>query len=79
MPYVSVWVDDAELSEFDDDDLISELKSRGYQVAKTAIEAEGLERVEHLIGAGFYREAKVEALQIIEAQLGRHNTISAAH
>lgn len=32
MPYKEVWVDDAEIEEFEDDDLINELESRGYIV-----------------------------------------------
>lgn len=34
MPYKEVWVDDAELDDFDDDDLIEELEDRGYRVVK---------------------------------------------
>ena len=34
MPYKEVWVDDAEIEEFEDFDLIEELESRGYIVTK---------------------------------------------
>ena len=34
MPYKEVWVDDAEIEEFEDIDLIEELESRGYIVTK---------------------------------------------
>jgi hypothetical protein len=32
MPYKEVWVDEAEIKEFEDDDLINEIESRGYFV-----------------------------------------------
>ena len=32
MPYKEVWVDEDDLDNFDDDDLIEELESRGYLV-----------------------------------------------
>jgi hypothetical protein len=32
MPYVDVWVDDLELGDCDDDELIEELKDRGFIV-----------------------------------------------
>lgn len=34
MPYKEVWVDDAEIEDFDDEDLIEELEHRGYFVEK---------------------------------------------
>jgi hypothetical protein len=34
MPYKEVWVDDAEIEEFEDIDLIEELESRGYLITK---------------------------------------------
>jgi hypothetical protein len=34
MPYKEVWVDEDDLDNFDDDDLIEELESRGYLVEK---------------------------------------------
>jgi len=36
MPYVNtdVWVDDLDLEDCDDEELIKELKSRGYEVSK---------------------------------------------
>jgi hypothetical protein len=78
MPYVNVWVDDTELDEFEDDDLVAELQGRGYVITKTPVEPEGLERIEYLIAIGMYREARTETLQLVEAQLGRPNTISRA-
>ncbi len=78
MPYVNVWVDDTELDEFEDDDLVAELQGRGYFITKTPVEPEGLERIEYLIAIGMYREARTETLQLVEAQLGRPNTISRA-
>jgi hypothetical protein len=38
MPYKEVWVDDADLEDFDDEDLIHELENRGYEVSKTAFD-----------------------------------------
>lgn len=35
MPYKEVWVDEDDLDDFDDDDLIEELESRGYLVEKS--------------------------------------------
>jgi hypothetical protein len=32
MPYKEVWVDEPDLDEWDDDDLIDELTSRGFSV-----------------------------------------------
>jgi len=32
MPYQEVWVDDLEIGDFDDDELIDELKDRGFIV-----------------------------------------------
>lgn len=32
MPYKEVWVDEAEIEDFEDDDLINEIESRGYIV-----------------------------------------------
>ena len=34
MGYKEVWVDDEDLDDFDDDELIEELESRGYTVFK---------------------------------------------
>ena len=79
MPYVQVWVDGAGLSEFEDDDLVKELQQRGFSVAKKPLDAEGMERIEHLIDAGMYQVAKDEALYLIESHLGRHGTLSRAH
>ena len=35
MPYKEVWVDDADIEDFDDEDLIEELEHRGYYVEKS--------------------------------------------
>lgn len=78
MPYVSVWVDTPELSAFSDADLIEELESRGFGVAKgTSIE--GIGRIEHLAACGFVRDAAIEALQLIECQLGRPGILTRTH
>ena len=37
MPYKEVWVDDAELIDFDDQDLIDELEERGWEVQKAKV------------------------------------------
>jgi hypothetical protein len=34
MPYKEVWVEDADLEDFDEDDLIDELERRGYLVMR---------------------------------------------
>ncbi len=34
MPYKEVWVDEADLEDFHDDDLVDELESRGYIVMR---------------------------------------------
>lgn len=34
MPYKEVWVDEAELDEFSDDELVDELERRGYIVIR---------------------------------------------
>ena len=70
MPYVSVHID---LDEFDDDDLVRELESRGYRVSKTnGTEALGdLEHVEHLALCGLIADARNEALEIVSKAIGR--------
>lgn len=68
MPYVSVHID---LDEFDDDDLISELESRGYTCSKAAAGVEGLDRIEHLAICGQLEIARAEALQLVSAAIGR--------
>lgn len=94
MPYVRVHIDpDDILDELDPADLIDRLKDLGYIVTKKVqqtgarestegqafIEIESLDHVEHLIDVGLYREARAEALLLIEAQLNRPNTISTVH
>jgi hypothetical protein len=69
MPYVHIHID---LDEFDDDDLISELESRGYTCTKdSATGLEGLERVEHLAVCGQIEIARAEALQLVSKAIGR--------
>lgn len=69
MPYVSVHID---LDDFDDDDLISELESRGYTCSKDApAGVEGLDRIEHLAICGQLEIARAEALQLVSAAIGR--------
>ena len=70
MPYVSVHID---LDEFDEDDLVQELESRGYRVSKTNdTEALGdLEHVEHLALCGLIADARNEALELVGKAIGR--------
>lgn len=69
MPYVSV---DIDLNDFDDDDLIEELESRGYLCVKDAVSSlNGLERIEHLADCGQLEFARAEALQLVSKAIGR--------
>lgn len=70
MPYVSVHID---LDEFDEDDLVQELESRGYRVSKTNdTEALGdLDHVEHLALCGLISDARNEALELVGKAIGR--------
>lgn len=69
MPYVSVHID---LDDFDEDDLIEELESRGYTCTKDAVTGvKGLERIEHLAVCGQLEIARAEALQLVSAAIGR--------
>lgn len=69
MPYVHIHID---LDEFDDDDLISELESRGYTCSKDSVTGvEGLERIEHLAVCGQLEIARAEALQLVSTAIGR--------
>jgi hypothetical protein len=69
MPYVHIHID---LDEFDDDDLIEELESRGYTCTKdSATGLEGLDRVEHLAVCGQLEIARAEALQLVSTAIGR--------
>lgn len=71
MPYVSVWVDDAELDEFDSEDLVAELEKRGYSCVKGPASMEGLERIQHLMDCGLSQYAQEEALRMVSEQIGR--------
>jgi hypothetical protein len=70
MPYVSVHID---FDEFDEDDLVQELESRGYRVSKTTdTEALGdLDHVEHLALCGLIADARNEALELVGKAIGR--------
>ncbi len=69
MPYVSVHID---LDEFDDDELVEELESRGYACSKDAVTGvEGLDRIEHLAVCGQLEIARTEALQLVSKAIGR--------
>ena len=70
MPYVSAHID---FDEFDEDDLVQELESRGYRVSKTNdTEAFGdLEHVEHLALCGLIADARNEALELVGKAIGR--------
>lgn len=78
MPYVQVWVDESELEDFDDDDLVTELEKRGFCVAKGA-SVLGVDRIEHLAECGFFKDAAIEALQMIERQIGKPGVLTRAH
>ncbi|CAN7315780.1 hypothetical protein [Acidovorax delafieldii] len=69
MPYVYV-----ELSELESSDLVSELESRGYVVAKEETPIKtlyGLERIEHLALCGLVHDAQSEALALVGDAIGR--------
>lgn len=70
MPYVSVQMD---LDEFDEDDLVEELESRGYRVSKANDQAtlDDLEHVEHLALCGLISDARNEALELVGKAIGR--------
>lgn len=78
MPYVQVWVDESELTDYDDDMLIQELEKRGFCVAKGAAVL-GVDRIEHLAECGFFKDAALEALQLIEQQIGKPGVLTRAH
>lgn len=70
MPYASVHID---LDEFDEDDLVQELESRGYRVSKTN-DTEALcdlDHVEHLALCGLIADARNEALELVGKAIGR--------
>ena len=70
MPYVSACID---LDEFDEDDLVQELESRGYRVSKAHEPATlgDLEHVEHLALCGLIADAQNEALELVGKAIGR--------
>jgi hypothetical protein len=70
MPYVHVHIDP---DDFDTDDLIEELESRGYTVSKNSgTEALGsLDHIEHLAICGQIEIARAEALQLVSKAIGR--------
>ena len=70
MPYVSANID---IDDFDEDDLVQELESRGYRVSKTnGTEAlDDLEYVEHLALCGLIADARNEALELVGKAIGR--------
>lgn len=76
MPYVSVWVGDVELDEFDDTALIEELEKRGYSCVKGPASIEGLERISHLLDCGLVAYARGEALRMLEQQVGRPGVLT---
>lgn len=57
MPYINV---DVDISEFDDDDLIEELESRGYHIEDKYTENEDLSYVQWLISSGRKNEALLQ-------------------
>lgn len=67
MPYVSVWVDEPDLSEADTEDLIQELERRGH----CAPPLEGIGRIQHLMDCGLSQYARDEALRMVAEQVGR--------
>lgn len=71
MPRINIDVN-VSLDEFDDDDLIEEMESRGYTCTKdSATGLEGLDRVEHLAVCGQLEIARAEALQLVSTAIGR--------
>lgn len=74
MPYVSV---DIDLYEFDTDDLIEELESRGYACSKHKRKTDlggldDLEHIEHLAVCGQAEAARAEALELVSKAIGRN-------
>ena len=69
MPYIHVEID---LDDFDDEDLIKELESRGYACTEDSVTGlEGLGRIEHLVVCGQLEVARSEAMQLVSAAIGR--------
>jgi hypothetical protein len=74
---VNAWVDiDVDLDDFDTDELIEELESRGYNVSKGAVAAasdvgESFDMVEHFAVCGLPDAAREEAIRIASKAIGR--------
>jgi hypothetical protein len=77
MPYIHI-----DLDDFDDNDLIEELRDRGYIVAEKVTGLNHLtgdelstaldfNRVEHLAVCGQIDAARAEALQLVSNAIGR--------
>lgn len=79
MPYVSVEVDvDVSLDDYEVDDLIEELESRGYTCAKngsvsdlgTAMNNIDFDRIEHLSICGQKATARTELFSMVQEVIG---------
>ena len=71
MPYITVEAH-VDLDEFDDEDLVEELESRGYVCSKNAIEGlPDVAYIEHLATCGLVAEARREALDLVSKTIGR--------
>lgn len=71
MPYIHI---DIDLVEFDDNELVDELKSRGYDVVEKcgSVESLGnLDHIEHLVVCGQIVHARAEALLLVGRAIGR--------
>ena len=65
---------DVDLDDFDAEELIDELESRGYSVTKDAISIDTLgsfSHVQHLADCGLIQDARTEAIGLIESAIGR--------
>jgi hypothetical protein len=73
MPYVSVYVENREiLNEIDSEDIIEEMKERGYSCFKGSTSGNHVfASVEHLLDCGLADTARAEALMIVGKILGR--------
>lgn len=68
MAYVQV---DIDASEFDDDELVDELESRGWSCSKDKAKTlSGISRVEHLVLCGFKADAISELIRAAEQEMG---------
>ena len=71
MPYITVEAH-VDLDEFDDEDLVEELESRGYVCSKNPIEnLPDVSYIEHLATCGLVAEARREALDLVSKTIGR--------